>query len=293
MGPAELHGRRLALHLSQADFGRLLGVPRNTIARWERGEIEMRHSDLVGYALERIEAQAARPDTRRNGTSATNLPAEVHSFVGREHELAEIKHVLENTRLLTLSGTGGVGKTRLALRLAHEVVRDYRDGVWFIDLAPLSDPLLVARTVEEAVQPAMTSLASLAQRSTLLVMDNCEHLLGSCAEFIANLLRSGPAVRVVATSRESLELTFETVFSVQPLPTLAPCSSVSDEQLLEFSSRQAASEPCRNPGRTDRCSKSGAGTGRNLLAAGWSAARARVGSRSTNSPWTDAAGRPT
>src|SRR5215831_3143671 len=155
MGPAELRGRRQALHLSQADLGRVLGVPRNTIARWERGELEFRHADMVAFALDHIEAQAARPETPHlDPASSTNLPAELSSFVGREQELRDLERLLKSTRLLTLSGVGGVGKTRLALRLAHQVSPEYHDGTWFVDLAPLRDPRLLSHAVEAAVQPA-------------------------------------------------------------------------------------------------------------------------------------------
>src|SRR5215467_5778999 len=144
MNPADLLGRRKALHMSQAKLGRALGVARNTVARWERGELEMRYAELIALALDRLEAEESSAIV---GIQPTNLPAELSTFVGREEEFAELCRLLRTNRLLTLTGTGGVGKTRLAIRLAHEVMRDYPDGVWFVDLGPLADPTLVARTV--------------------------------------------------------------------------------------------------------------------------------------------------
>lgn len=162
---------------------------------------------------------------------AHNLPAHLTSFIGRERELAEIERLLFSTRLLTLRGAGGVGKTRLALEAARRALERFPDGVWLVDLAPLADPSLVASITALAVglredpsRPLSARLAEhLRSRTALLALDNCEHLVGACAELIEHLLQSCPSVRVLATSREALNLPGEAVWPVPPLslPTLA------------------------------------------------------------------------
>jgi predicted ATPase/DNA-binding XRE family transcriptional regulator len=246
MGPADLRGRRQALHLSQADLGRALGVARNTVARWERGELEIHHAEMVALAMDLLEGQqfGATGGLPRAGTQSNNLPAELSSFVGREEEHADLSRVLRTSRLLTLTGTGGVGKTRLAIRLASGVERDYPDGVWFVDLAPQTDPTVLARTVaavvevqEEPTRPLGVTLAAvLARRRSLLVLDNCEHLLEACAGFVASLLSTSPRLRIVATSREPLRVTAETVYRVLPLPTVNPSGVLEPEKLLQLAS---------------------------------------------------------
>lgn len=154
-----------------------------------------------------------------------NLPAQVTSFVGRRKEQAEIKDLLARNRLLTLSGIGGCGKTRLALEVAREVIDEHLDGAWLAELAPLTNPQLVPHAVtkvlglkEEPNQPAIETLtAYLKQKSILLILDNCEHLLAACAELAATLLRSCPELRIVTTSREGLGIAGECVFQVPPL----------------------------------------------------------------------------
>ncbi|MEO8752647.1 MAG: tetratricopeptide repeat protein, partial [Casimicrobiaceae bacterium] len=160
----------------------------------------------------------------------TNLPQVVTSFVGREREVAEIKQQLPTTRLLTLTGTGGIGKTRLASQSAAEVLDAYRDGVWFVDLAPLQDPALVPSALaqvlgvkESAQQPLLKSLRDhLRNKELLIVLDNCEHLLGASADLVDMLLRETANVSVVATSRESLRVGQERTYPLGALPLPHP-----------------------------------------------------------------------
>jgi predicted ATPase/DNA-binding CsgD family transcriptional regulator len=154
-----------------------------------------------------------------------NLPLQLTSFVGRMHEIAEIKRQLMNTRLLTLTGSGGAGKTRLSLEVAATVLEDFEDGVWLVELAPLSDPQLVAQEVVLALgvreNPTRSKIETLVEyiqgKEILLVLDNCEHLILACAEFAAQLLRLCPGVRILATSREALRITGETFWQIHPL----------------------------------------------------------------------------
>jgi predicted ATPase/DNA-binding CsgD family transcriptional regulator len=155
-----------------------------------------------------------------------NLPSELSSFVGREKELAEVGRLLDNNRLLTLTGPGGCGKTRLALATASELVERFEDGVWLVDLAPLADPSLVPQAVASAPgvreQPgrSLTETLSeyLASKEMLLVLDNCEHLIEACAELAESLLRSCSELRVLATSREALSIAGEIA---RPVPSLS------------------------------------------------------------------------
>src|SRR5207244_3598104 len=155
-----------------------------------------------------------------------NLPLQVTSFVGRERELAEVKKLLANSRLLTLLGVGGIGKTRLSLQVAADLMDDYPDGVWFVELAPLTDALLVPQAVasvlgvkEEAGRPVVEALIKYVKsRRQLLILDNCEHLLDACAELVKQLLQAGPSLRILASSREHLRVAGESTY---PVPALA------------------------------------------------------------------------
>jgi len=161
-----------------------------------------------------------------------NLPSQLTSFVGREHELAEVKQLLSNTRLLTLTGSGGTGKTRLSWQLGAEVLdtKQFSDGVWLVELAPLADPTLVAQTIASTLgvreQPGRTILDALLDylraKSMLLILDNCEHLIEACAPFANTLLRAAPRLKILATSREPLGIAGETAYRVPSLPLPDP-----------------------------------------------------------------------
>ncbi|MQY20778.1 LuxR C-terminal-related transcriptional regulator [Nocardia macrotermitis] len=153
-----------------------------------------------------------------------NLPAEVTSFVGRHDELAAAKRLLSTTRVLTLLGPGGVGKTRLSRQLGATVGRAFRDGVWLVELADVHDPDLVTLSLAEALQlgddtsdPLPRLLEFLATQRMLLILDNCEHLIDTCAELVERIVTATTNVRVVATSREVLGIAGEQVMPVPPL----------------------------------------------------------------------------
>jgi predicted ATPase/class 3 adenylate cyclase len=155
-----------------------------------------------------------------------NLPIQLTSFVGREREVAELTPLLLETRLLTLTGPGGTGKTRLALRLATEVVEQFPDGVWLVELAPLADPALVPQAVATALgareqpgrSPRDALLDFLRAKTLLLLLDNCEHLITACAELAETLLRAAPGLRILSSSREALGIAGETAYRVPSLP---------------------------------------------------------------------------
>ena len=158
-------------------------------------------------------------------TVHNNLPQPRTRFIGRETELAGCARLLHDSRLLTLTGIGGCGKTRLALQLARQQLAQFPGGVWFVDLAPLQDALRVASTVaatlgvrQEAGIPLIERLiAQLASRRVLIVLDNCEHVIDAAAELVDALLAACAELKIVATSREGLGLAGEQTFSVRPL----------------------------------------------------------------------------
>jgi predicted ATPase/DNA-binding CsgD family transcriptional regulator len=167
----------------------------------------------------------AEPAPRTPECPPNNLPLELSSFVGREMELAEVRRLLEHNRLLTLTGSGGCGKTRLALAAASGLVEGFGDGVWLVELASLADPVLVPQAVASTLgareQPGCSPTEILCDflgaKKVLLVLDNCEHLVEACAEFAEALLHSCPGLRVLATSREPLGVVGEVARPVPPL----------------------------------------------------------------------------
>jgi predicted ATPase/DNA-binding winged helix-turn-helix (wHTH) protein len=188
---------------------------------------------FVGPVVEvRAETGQGAPGSKRS-----NLPAPLTSFIGRERELVEIKRLLPSARLLTLVGVGGIGKTRLALQAGAEVVDAYRDGVWFVDLAPLADPPLVpsavaqALGVREAVGKALidTLCGYLKGRRLLLLLDNCEHLLQASAGLAEAVLQQAAGLTIIATSREPLRVTGEQMYS---LPTLSLPDPAADAETV-------------------------------------------------------------
>jgi predicted ATPase/DNA-binding CsgD family transcriptional regulator len=188
---------------------------------------------------------------------AGNLPAHLTRFVGRRSELTEAKRLLSVHRLVTLTGVGGVGKTRLALRLAADTRRSFPDGVWFVEFDKLRDPGLIGNAVAAALglreqsagSPFSTLVEHLAPRHLLVVLDNCEHLVRAVAALADVLLRACPSLRVVATSRESLGMAGEAVLPVPPMPTPDPQgpSTVGDAVLFDavglFTDRASAVVP--------------------------------------------------
>ena len=171
-----------------------------------------------------------------------NLPADLTSFVGRRHEIADVKHLLSASRLVTLTGMGGVGKTRLALRVAWDVRRGFPDGVWLVELAGLRDPRLVGQTLaaslglhDRSVDESLAWLTSvLGGRQMLIVLDNCEHVLDASATLAHALLRAAPSARILATSRQALGIDGEHLMVVPPLSVPEPGRPTSPEGLGNY-----------------------------------------------------------
>lgn len=170
------------------------------------------------------------------------LPVELSSFIGRAVELAELRWLVDDHRLVTVAGTGGAGKTRLAMRLAEELTGEFPGGVWWVDLAPVTDPDLTAVQVERALdlpdQGGRAAVDTVARcidgQQMLLILDNCEHLRDECAALVTSLLGSCPELKIVATSREPIGVAGEVTWRIPPL-------SLADEavELFEQRARQA------------------------------------------------------
>src|ERR1700730_9450155 len=183
-----------------------------------------------------------------------NLPAEATSFVGRRRELAEIRKKLTTARLVSLVGPGGVGKTRLALRIAADLGRGFADGAWLVELADVRDGSLVTNAVlaaldlrdQAAMKPLQILLSDLQNRQLLLLLDNCEHLLGDVAPLVAEVIRAAPRLTVITTTREPLQVPGEHVIPIPPLQvppgdgTVPLAQLRQNEAVMLFSERAGA-----------------------------------------------------
>ncbi|MGH7428600.1 MAG: ATP-binding protein, partial [Candidatus Methylomirabilaceae bacterium] len=171
-----------------------------------------------------------------------NLPVQLTSFIGRAQEIKEVTRLLATTRLLTLAGAGGAGKTRLALQVAADLLEEFPDGVWLVEFASLADPALVAQTVaaslglrEHPERPILMIVSDVLQpKRVLLVLDNCEQLVAECARVADHLLRACPQIRVLATSQTSLGVPGEVTFGVPPLSLPDPSQASPADQLAAF-----------------------------------------------------------
>jgi predicted ATPase/DNA-binding XRE family transcriptional regulator len=236
---------RIAARLSQEALAERAGLSTGGISVLERGARLAPHRDtvsLLAQALElpaadraRLQAAAARPSVpRRREIRAAddgqigvhNLPLSLSSFYGREEETAALSVSVSERRLVTLVGIGGVGKTRLALETVHALIERYSDGVWYVELAPLSDPGLVAPRIASTLgmavrysgtEPSSAWIAQLVNKHLLIVLDNCEHVLDAAAAATELILERCPGVHVLATSREALRIRGEYVVRVDPL----------------------------------------------------------------------------
>ncbi|MBV8333341.1 MAG: adenylate/guanylate cyclase domain-containing protein, partial [Candidatus Eremiobacteraeota bacterium] len=172
------------------------------------------------------------PPLRSSGATPNNLPAQVSSFVGRENESAAVTDLLHANRLVTLLGTGGIGKTRLSLHVAGEQLEAFPNGIWFVEFAPLSDAALVADSIgsaanvaQSAERPALdTLLAHFKNETALLIFDNCEHLVAEIARVADALLKGCPKLKILASSRELLNVPGEQAYR---MPTLGPAEAMA------------------------------------------------------------------
>ncbi|MBA2277567.1 MAG: AAA family ATPase [Chloroflexia bacterium] len=230
--------RRLAGQLRKAYLGRPDDM---SLERLEAAGLRL--VEGVGSGLA-IGQDGALVTGRALKANRHNLPGQLSSFLGRETEVAEVRQILSTSRLVTLTGVGGVGKTRLALRLAEAMLASDVDAVRLVELAALADPAHVPQTVAQAVgtreapgQPLLATIATaLGTGRPLLILDNCEHLLDGCAPFAENLLRVCPDLRLLATSREPLGVTGEVTWRV---PSLGLPDADKDAGLCEVATSTA------------------------------------------------------
>jgi predicted ATPase/class 3 adenylate cyclase len=214
------------------------------VALRELGSVRLR--DLA--SPERI-YQVVHPKLRRDfpalrslEATANNLPLQLTSFIGREKEVGDVEKLLDQNALVTLLGVGGIGKTRLSLQLAADVMDDYPDGVWFVELAPVTDGALVPQALasvvgvkEEAGRPVVEALVKYVRdRRQLIVLDNCEHLISSCADLAKQLLQSGGHLKILASSREAMHVAGEAIYSVPALAAPDPYQKFMHTALTQY-----------------------------------------------------------
>jgi predicted ATPase len=220
-------------------------LPENRYEDWagaRRDELELLRGELTALA-----------ETGDADEWVSALPLRSSSFVGRQHELHELKSVVAHTRLLTLTGVGGAGKTRLALELAHEAERSYADGAVLVELADVADGQLVAGALAARLDvgalPGRSLLEGvaefIAQRSLLLILDNCEHVLRSCAALADTLLQAAPGLTILATSREPLRVPGEVLFRVPSMTIPDPEQRLAPAELLRYESVRLLDERAR------------------------------------------------
>ncbi len=208
------------------------------------GEVRLR--DLANpertYQVLHPTLRESFPALRSLEATPNNLPQQVTSFIGREREVKDVADLLAKHRLVMLQGAGGIGKSRLSLQVAADLMDDFPDGVWLVELAALNDARLVPQAVasvlgvkEEAGHPVIDALAKfVADRRLLVILDNCEHLVDACAQVARRVLGAGPHVRILASSREPLHVAGEAIFPLQPLAVPDPYGSFTRQALEGF-----------------------------------------------------------
>jgi predicted ATPase/class 3 adenylate cyclase len=236
------HGGQILLSVEVADLVRR-DLPTDVTLR-DMGKQRMKGLTHLEHLFQVVapDLPATFPPLMTLDTFRTNLPAQLTSFVGREQAITDVTQLLTTSRLVTLTGPGGTGKTRLALQVAAGVLEAYSDGVWLIELAPLSDAALVPQAVatalglrEDASRPILATLTDfLSARNLLLIIDNCEHVVEACAQLAGALLRGCPNVHILASSRETLGIAGEAPFRVPSLATPDPRRLPPIEMLTQY-----------------------------------------------------------
>jgi non-specific serine/threonine protein kinase len=236
-----LRSRRRLLDLTQQNLAEQVGCARITLRRIEADALKPSKElaqilleklgisefdrpqwilfarGLAGFPTPPVDSSVSQP--------LSNLPASLTTFIGREKEQAEVIKQIRKYRLVTLTGPGGVGKTRLSIKVGEQVSADYANGVWLVELASLNDPALLPQTVitlfgiaaQPKISPTEILINFLRAKTLLLILDNCEHLLDACAQLTDRLLKNCPDLKILATSRESLGITGEAGYDVPSL----------------------------------------------------------------------------
>jgi predicted ATPase/class 3 adenylate cyclase len=243
------HGGQALLSVSTAELARD-SLPEHAALR-DLGQHRLKDLQRPERVFQLVHPGLAQdfPPLRSLESLPNNLPLQPTSFIGREKQIAELRRLLAGTRLLTLSGAAGSGKTRLALQLAAEILEEYPEGVWVVELAALTDPALVPQSVAAALglretpgRPLTETLSeALKPRKLLLVLDNCEHVVEACAQLAAALMRACPGVTLLVTSREALGAAGELVWPVPSLSTPHPgkLAATATDRTSELSQYEA------------------------------------------------------
>lgn len=253
-----LRSRRRLLDMTQQALADQVGCARITVRRIESGALKPSREltlilleKLTIPEIERLQwtrfarglsGMPTKPDGSFADKPLTNLPAFLTTFIGRKKEQAEIIKLISKYRLVTLTGSGGVGKTRLAVKVGEQLLADYGNGAWLAELASLSDPELLPQTVAGLFRLAAQSnipstemlVNFLRTKTLLLVLDNCEHLLNSCALLADSLLKNCPKLKIIATSREALGIMGEVTYRVPSLQLLDGQQAI--EKIREYES---------------------------------------------------------
>ena len=240
------HGGQVLLSQVVADLVRT-GLP-GEITLHDLGPVRLRDIATPEHLYQLMHPELRRdfPVLRSLATIPTNLPQEVTSFVGRQRDVVDVLRMLRRTRLLTLHGVGGIGKTRLSLQVARAALEDFPDGTWFVDLAGSSDPSLVVQTLasvlgvkEPSDRPLFDAIAKRARECRMLiVLDNCEHLVQACAALARDLLQATTDVKIITSSREPLHIPGEVTYAVPTLPLPREDASADVQKLGEYASVQ-------------------------------------------------------
>ena len=238
------HGGQVLLSGAVAE--RVQGrLPQNVVLR-DLGAVRLRDLGSPEHMFQVIHPALRKefPPLRSMATTPNNLAQQLNSFVGRDRDMAQVQQLLASSRLLTLLGMGGLGKSRLSVQVAAVVLDNYPDGVWFVELASLVDPQLVPQAVASVLgvkeEPGGTVTDALVRfvrdRQLLVVLDNCEHVVQACAVLAKRLLEAGPKVQVLVSSRDSLRIAGEIVFPVAPLPAPHKDETTSIDALMAIDS---------------------------------------------------------
>jgi predicted ATPase/DNA-binding SARP family transcriptional activator len=251
--PEPAYRALMSAHAAKGDMSKVAATYERCVK--SLSEYGIKPSEQTRLIYENIKSGKERPAKEPPASSTTgalkpkavartNLPIPLTSFVGREKQVKEIVRLVGKNRLLTLTGAGGVGKTRLAIESANKVLPQFRDGVWWVDLVALSDPFLLPQAVAQVVNVIEVPNQSITEtliehfqpRQTLLVLDNCEHLISDCAQLAGRLLSACKHLKILTTSREALDILGETAWPVPSLTLPDIKKSIPANSLISFES---------------------------------------------------------
>lgn len=246
--PEPAYRALMSAHAAKGDMSKVAATYERCVKSLREFGIEP--SEQTKELYENLKSGKQSPNTVSVSTklvskeASSTIPIPLTSFIGREKELKEIARLLSSSRLLTLTGSGGVGKTRLAIQTAHDSVKKFKDGVFWVGLVGLSDENLIPQEIAQSFnvrevsnEPLIETLKTyLKPKEVLLVIDNCEHLIRGCAQYAEQLLVACPKLKILATSIEVLGLFSETTWQVPSLPLPGVQTSLSPQELQEFAS---------------------------------------------------------